>query len=42
MKKITPQNILTCLEEMSGQVKVPEDIRIPALEAVTRMIDLSR
>ncbi|MCB2144915.1 MAG: quinolinate synthase NadA [Deltaproteobacteria bacterium] len=42
MKKITPQDILACLEDLSGQVKVPEDIRIPALAAVTRMIDLSR
>lgn len=42
MKKITPQDILACLENMSGRVKVPEDIRIPALAAVTRMIDLSR
>jgi len=42
MKKITRQDILGCLENLSGQVKVPEDIRIPALAAVTRMIDLSR
>lgn len=42
MKKITPQDILACLENLSGQVKVPEDIRVPALAAVTRMIDLSR
>jgi quinolinate synthase len=31
MKKITPQDILDCMENLSGQVKVPEDIRIPAL-----------
>jgi quinolinate synthase len=42
MKKITPRDILACLENLSGQVKVPEDIRIPALSAVTRMIELSR
>jgi quinolinate synthase len=42
MKKITPADILACLENQSGQVKVPESIRIPALSAVTRMIDLSR
>jgi quinolinate synthase len=42
MKKITPADILACLENLSGQVKVPEEIRIPALSAVTRMIDLSR
>lgn len=42
MKKITPLDILDCLENMSGQVKVSEDIRLPALTAVTRMIELSR
>jgi len=42
MKMITPQDILTCLQEMSGQVKVPEDIRIPALASVERMIALSK
>ncbi len=42
MKKITPLDILNCLETLSGQVTVPEPIRIPALAAVTRMIDLSR
>jgi quinolinate synthase len=42
MKKITPRDILLCLENMTGQVKVPEDIRVPALAAVERMIALSR
>ncbi len=42
MKKITLKDILECLENLSGQVKVPEDIRTPALVAVNRMIDLSR
>jgi len=42
MKKITPQDILDCLQNMSGQVKVPEEIRVPALAAVERMIALSR
>jgi quinolinate synthase len=42
MKKITPQDILHCLENMSGQVKVSEDIRLPSLAAVERMIALSR
>jgi quinolinate synthase len=42
MKKITPRDILHCLKNMSGQVKVPEDIRVPALAAVERMIALSR
>jgi len=42
MKMITPQDILTCLQEMTGQVEVSEDIRIPALAAVERMISLSK
>ncbi|WP_419657539.1 NadA: Quinolinate synthetase A [Desulfosarcina variabilis str. Montpellier] len=42
MKKITPQDILDCLTNMSGQVKVPEDIRVPALASVERMIALAR
>ncbi|MBW1866673.1 MAG: quinolinate synthase NadA, partial [Deltaproteobacteria bacterium] len=41
MKKITLADIVRCLENMEGRVKVPEDIREPALEAVQRMIDLS-
>ncbi len=41
MKKITLADIVRCLENMDGQVKVPEDIREPALRAVQRMIDLS-
>ena len=42
MKMITPQDILTCLQEMTGQVKVSEEIRVPALAAVERMIALSK
>ena len=42
MKKIILPDILTCLETMSGQVTVPEEIRVPALAAVERMIALSR
>jgi len=41
MKKITLVDIVRCLENMDGRVKVPEDIREPALQAVQRMIDLS-
>ncbi len=41
MKKITLADIVRCLENMEGQVKVPEDVREPALQAVQRMIDLS-
>jgi len=40
MKKITPKDILDCLENMSGEVKVPEEIRLPALSSVERMIQL--
>jgi len=40
MKKISLQDVLTSLEELSGEVKVPEEIRIPALKAVQAMIDL--
>ena len=41
MKKITLADILHCLETMAGEVKVPEDIRRPALRAVERMIAIS-
>ena len=42
MKRIGMSDVARCLENLSGQVKVPEKIRIPALAAVTRMLDLSR
>ncbi|MCP3954783.1 MAG: quinolinate synthase NadA [Desulfobacterales bacterium] len=38
MKKITLENVVNCLENLSGEVKVPEGIRVPALSAVERMI----
>ena len=38
MKKITLADVAESLENMSGQVKVPEEIRIPALAAVQAMI----
>jgi len=41
MKKITLADIVGCLESMEGEVKVPEDIRKPALKAVERMIAVS-
>ncbi|HUV49930.1 MAG TPA: quinolinate synthase NadA [Anaerolineae bacterium] len=41
MKKISLDDIVRSLETMDGEVKVPEDIRLPALKAVQRMIDLS-
>lgn len=42
MKKITPRDVLNCLNDLSGEVKVPEEIRVPALSAVQKMLDLSR
>ena len=42
MKKITLEDVLHCLETMTGEVKVPEEIRQPALLAVERMIDPSK
>lgn len=42
MKKIKPVDIVNSLESMSGEVKVPEEIRIPALKAVKAMLDISR
>ncbi len=42
MKKITLDDVARSLEFMEGQVKVPENIRQPALKAVQRMIDLSQ
>ncbi len=40
MKKISLEDVLKSLEELSGEVKVPEEIRIPALSTVQAMIDL--
>lgn len=42
MKKITVEDVARSLEYMEGEVKVPENIRQPALKAVQRMIDLSQ
>jgi quinolinate synthase len=41
MKKIHANDIITSLENRTGQVKVPEEIRQPALKAVQKMINLS-
>ncbi|MGD9330061.1 MAG: quinolinate synthase NadA [Desulfobacterales bacterium] len=41
MKKIGLTDIVNCLETLQGEVKVPEDIRKPALQAVERMIAIS-
>lgn len=40
MKKIGLQDVLDSLRTMQPQVKVPEEIRVPALRAVERMIAL--
>ncbi|MGD8701264.1 MAG: quinolinate synthase NadA [Desulfosarcina sp.] len=42
MKRIGLADVAACLENMSGEVKVPEEVRIPALAAVTGMLDLAR
>jgi quinolinate synthase len=42
MKRIGLSDVAACLEKMTGVVKVPENTRLPALAAVTRMLDLSR
>jgi quinolinate synthase len=42
MKRISPEDVVKSLEGMTGEVKVPEDIRIPALQAVQKMLDLSK
>ena len=41
MKKIRLEDVLSSLEHMSGEVKVPEEIRVPALKAVQRMIAIA-
>ena len=40
MKRITLEDVLASLENLSGEVKVPEEIRKPAMQAVQRMIEL--
>ncbi len=41
MKKISLEDVAKSLEFLTGEVKVPEDIRIPALSSVQKMIDLA-
>ena len=41
MKKMSLEAVVRSLENMEGEVKVPENIRIPAKEAVRKMIELS-
>jgi quinolinate synthase len=40
MKKITPKDVLKCLETFQVAVEVPESIRLPALRAVERMLEV--
>lgn len=40
MKKIQPVDVLHCLETMTGEVRVPAEVRIPAYRAVEKMIQL--
>ncbi len=40
MKKITLADVVACLENLPGEVKVPEEIRVPALVAVERKIPI--
>lgn len=42
MKKIRLEDIITALENETHQITVPEDIRIKALQAVRRMMDVPR
>ncbi len=39
MKKITLADLKNCLETLTPEVKVPEEIRVPALQSVQRMIE---
>lgn len=41
MKKIHLEDVIRSLETLEGQVKVPESVRVPALESVRRMIEIS-
>lgn len=40
MKRIRLSDIVSCLETFHGEIKVPEEIRIPALSAVQKMISM--
>jgi quinolinate synthase len=42
MKRITLEKILWSLEEMSAEVKVPEDVRLKAKSAVDKMLRIGR
>lgn len=40
MKKITPEDIASSLELLTCEIRVPEEIRIPALSAVKKMLSV--
>jgi quinolinate synthase len=42
MKLITLEKILWSLEEMTPEVKVPEEIRLRAKAAVDKMLEIGR
>ena len=41
MKRTRLENVLTVLKEMTPEVKVPEEIRVPASRAVERMLAIT-
>jgi quinolinate synthase len=41
MKKISMEDVLKSLETMTPEIKVPEQIRVPALKAVQAMIEIT-
>jgi quinolinate synthase len=42
MKLITLEKVLWSLEDMTPEVKVPEEIRLEAKAAVDRMLEIGR
>lgn len=40
MKRISLVDVITSLEQMTGEIRVPEEIRIPALAAVKKMTQI--
>jgi quinolinate synthase len=42
MKKNRPEDVVYALETLIPVIKVPEDIRLPALKAVERMLAIPR
>jgi quinolinate synthase len=42
MKKITLEKTLASLQELKYEVHIPEDVRLKALTAVERMLEIGR